>query len=192
MIGFSDDGRHFRVRESNDAAGIAGDRLHALWHPWPDVTVETWLVPAAPWHIRIHRITTPRPLKATEGGFAVARADLGADQRVEGPGKAAALTTTDRSIILDLSTDLQRTGRVLAALPNTNLIDARTLVPQLIGEIPVGTTLLIAAVMALPESAAAAAAQEAVPAAPDLGELERLFAAEGVDVSAILAPSGRP
>src|SRR6185312_4698430 len=60
MIGFSGDGRHFRVRESNDVAKIAGDCLYARWHPWPDVEVETWLVPSPPWHIRVHRITTPR------------------------------------------------------------------------------------------------------------------------------------
>ena len=57
-----------------DAMGftVAGDVLFAKWHPWKDVTVETWLLPASPWHIRVHRITSPRELHATEGGFAVA------------------------------------------------------------------------------------------------------------------------
>ncbi|RYE79881.1 MAG: DUF2264 domain-containing protein, partial [Hyphomicrobiales bacterium] len=62
MLALSDDNRHYRVREENAVAQIAGDVLYAKWHPWQDVTVETWLRPASPWHIRIHRITTPREL----------------------------------------------------------------------------------------------------------------------------------
>ena len=85
MLALSDDNRHYRVREENAEARIAGDVLFARWHPWKDVTVETWLKPASPWHIRIHRITTPRELHATEGGFAVARAGFpAADQRKRG------------------------------------------------------------------------------------------------------------
>src|SRR5690606_11584513 len=78
-LGLTDDQRHYRVREENETAQIAGDSLFACWRPWPDVTVETWLMPANPWHIRVHRITTPRPLHATEGGFAVGRADGNTD-----------------------------------------------------------------------------------------------------------------
>ena len=44
----------------------------------PDVTVETWLVPAGRWHIRLHEVTTPRRLEAVEGGFAIAKPDFGA------------------------------------------------------------------------------------------------------------------
>src|SRR5690606_28053847 len=121
MLALSDDNRHYRVREENEVAQIAGDVLYAKWHPWQDVTVETWLMPASPWHIRIHRITTPRELHATEGGFAVARADLNADELVEETGRALARTPTDVSAIVDIGGG-GRTGRTHKALPNTNLI----------------------------------------------------------------------
>lgn len=183
MIGLSDDGRHYRVRESNDAALIAGDKLYAKWKPWSDVTVETWLVPAAPWHIRVHRIRTPRALHATEGGFAVARADLNADTIEEGGGRALARSRCDVSVIVDLSQG-GREARVQEALPNTNLISGRTLVPQLTGGIAAGTTVLVSAVMALPAGSDADAARAAVPEAPNLAELEALFVREGQEVSA--------
>ncbi|MGO8279625.1 hypothetical protein ACC761_39840, partial [Rhizobium ruizarguesonis] len=32
------------------------------WRPWSDVTIETWLLPENPWHIRMNRIATPRNL----------------------------------------------------------------------------------------------------------------------------------
>ncbi|MDB5527522.1 MAG: hypothetical protein JWR51_625 [Devosia sp.] len=183
-LAFSDDGRHYRVREANEVAQIAENTLFARWKPWSDVTVETWLIPANLWHIRVHRITTPRVLHATEGGFAIARADLNADRTIEEAGRGAAISPTDVSAIVDLAG--QRDGRAHKAYPNTNLIVAKTLVPQLRGEIPVGTTVLMTAAMALPAGAEADAALTRPPHAPDLAALEALFAREGIDVSAIL------
>ena len=185
-LGLSDDGRHYRVRETNEVAQIAGDRLHAVWKPWSDVTVETWLLPANPWHIRVHRITTPRPLHGTEGGFAIGRADLNVDTLTEAAGQAVARSASDVSVIVDLKG--QRAGRVLKALPNTNLVVARTLVPQLRGEIAAGETVLVTAALALPAGADAETALASRPAAPDLDALVALFAEQGVDVSAILVP----
>jgi hypothetical protein len=180
MLALSDDNRHFRVREDNEEALIAGDKLYARWKPWSDVTVETWLIPAGDWHIRIHRIDTPRPLHATEGGFAIARADLNADRREEGDGTARAIGQTDISAIADLGT-VKRQGRVLAAPPNTNLITGKTLVPQLRGPIKAGRTVLATAAMALPAGAEPGPA----PAMPDLAALAEMFRREGVRVSAI-------
>ncbi|MNL87596.1 hypothetical protein D3C87_2168240 [compost metagenome] len=60
--------------------------------------------------------------------------------------------------------------------------------PQLRGDIPAGTTLLVTAAMALPAGAEAEAALGQVPHAPDMAALEAMFAREGVDVSAIMVP----
>ena len=185
MLGLSDDKRHYRVREANEVAQIAGTTLFSRWRPWPDVTVETWLVAASPWHVRVHRITTPRPLESSEGGFAVARADGNADVTVGESGRAEARTPTDVSVIVDLSS-ATRQGKALAALPNTNLIAAKTIVPQLRGTIEPGVTILITAAAALPAGAAAALVR--LPETPDIEALEALFAASGVEVSAIQAP----
>lgn len=185
-LAFSDDGRHYRVRETNEVAQIAGDTLNARWKPWSDVSVETWLLPANPWHIRVHRITTPRALHATEGGFAIGRADLNADRLREEAGRAVAHSATDLSVIVDLAGT--RDGRTQKAYPNTNLIVSKTLVPQLRGDIAAGTTVLVTAAMAMPAGSEAEAALNKPPAAPDLAALEALFAREGIDVSAILVP----
>jgi hypothetical protein len=185
-LALSDDRRHFRVREQNEVARLAGSLLYSEWFPWADVKVETWLLPASPWHIRVHRITTPRALHATEGGFAVGRADGNTDIVVEETGRAVARTPTDLSAIVDLMTADRRVGRTQKALPNTNLIVARTLVPQLRGRIATGVTVLASAAMALPAEHADAALA-AVPSLPDLAALEAL-AAHGVEVSAIQVP----
>lgn len=187
-LGLSDDGRHYRMRETNETARIAGNVLFARWRPWADVVVETWLVPANPWHLRLHRITTPRPLHATEGGFAVARADADADTLLAEEGRSVVRSATDLSAIVELSPAMRRRGRAHKALPNTHLIHARSLVPQLRGPLEAGTTVLVSAAMALPASAGADDALTSPPAAPSLEELEALVAASGVEVSAIQVP----
>lgn len=62
--------RHTRDVRSGDGW------TESIWNPWPDVEVDTLLISLGLWHVRIHRIKTPRPLQAVEGGFSVARYSL--------------------------------------------------------------------------------------------------------------------
>ena len=183
MLGLSDDGVHLRMRETLEAALIAEDKLYSRWKPWSDVIVETWLIPANPWHIRIHRIETPRPLHSAEGGFAIPRADFNRDQNETATGRAVWFGASDTSAIVDLTEGATRAGHAQLAIANTNLIHARTLVPQLRGTIAPGRTIFITAVCALPKSEGEAFLAN-VPAAPDLAELERLFQRFGRRVAA--------
>jgi len=187
-LAFSDDGLHYRVRETNEEAKIAGNILYSRWSAFKDVKVETWLVPSAPWHIRVHRITTPRPLQTAEGGFAIAKRDLDADTLSAAEGSAHAIGKVDFTGIVDLGSSIKRNGLVQKALPNTNLIVSKTLVPQLRGEIPAGETVLVTAVLALNDPAAVSGAWTMPPKAPDIAALQKLVSEKGVTVSAIEAP----
>ncbi len=174
MLGFSEDGKHLRTREGNEAALIAGDRLYARWLPYADVLVETWLVPAGRWHIRLHEVTTPRRLEVVEGGFAIAKPDSRAWEESVAGGRAEVRTAEDVSAIVAYD---GRTARVTSPFSNSNVMAARTLLPQLSATLEVGTTRLACAVLAHPLSA-----DEAIPpppACPDIGDLRRLFATEG-------------
>lgn len=188
-LAFSDDGLHYRVRETNEEALIAGHALRAVWRPWPDVRVETTLVPAGDWHIRVHRITTPRALQTVEGGFAIGRADGDSEPETASDGAATAASATDFSAMLDLGSSVARKGRALKAVPNTNLIQSKTTVPQLTGDIPVGETVLVSAVLVLADPQAGEVAWSHPPAAPDMVALDKLFAEEGVRVSALDLPA---
>ncbi len=174
MLGFSDDGRHLRMREGNEAALIAGDRLYARWRPYADVVVETWLVPAGPWHIRLHQVTTPRRLSVVEGGFAIAKPDFRAWQESVAGSRAEVRTAEDISLIVGYDA---RTAVVSSPPPNTNLMVARTLLPQLRGTLEAGTTQFACAVLARPRAFGDDIALP--PACPHVNELRRLFAAEG-------------
>jgi len=191
MLAFSEDGLHYRVRETNEKVLLAGESLRATWKPFPDVDVETTLVAAGDWHVRLHRIRSTGLLSVTEGGYAISRNDGDRDAVSEEAGRATADCGADISAIIDLGSSIIRHGVALKALPNTNLINAKTTVPQLRGEIPAGETLLACAVfagVAGPESEKALAT---VPALPDMGALDRLFAEQGVPVSS-MAATGEP
>jgi len=179
MLGLSDDGIHFRTRRTMEEALIARDCLYSRWRPWDDVVVETWLVPQNPWHVRLHRITTPRPLQSSEGGFAIPRANFNRDATEANQGRATIFGETDTSIIVDLSSGLQRQGLAHQAVANTNLIHGRTWVPQLRAEIPVGETLLATAAMAMPVGEQEQSARSRLPEVPSMQSLEELFLREG-------------
>ncbi|KAB0681357.1 DUF2264 domain-containing protein [Aureimonas leprariae] len=188
-LALSEDGLHYRVRETNETALIAGHALRAVWKPWPGVRVETTLLPAGRWHVRLHRIRSDRPLRSAEGGFAIARGDDGdGETTVEAVGRAAAITPGDLAAIVDLGSTVSRGGRAQKALPNTGLLAAKTTVPQLRGSIPAGETLLACAVLASGDGAAGRDALDRPPALPSLADLDALFRADGVAVGAVEAP----
>lgn len=184
MIAFSDDGRHARMRESENDARIGEGMLYSAWSPMPGVEVETWLLARPPWHLRVHRVISDKALDSVEGGFSIRRIDLPPVQaqpdpttrtddmsdRAETGRRAEVATDEDRSIIVDIGPDA-RTARVLMAPPNTNVIFPRSWVPQLQGQIEAGTTVFASAICARPGRLGAAGDP---PACPDMEELDKL------------------
>lgn len=170
MLAVSDDGRHFRIRDGETEARIGDGILYSCWSPAAGCDIETWLVARAPWHLRVHAITTERPLLVAEGGFAVRRSDAPPICDVDG-SRAVVEIDGDLSAIVSLGDTIVRAGRVQKADPNTNLMWARTWVPQLRGALPVGTSVLMSAVLATPDVVTARAALAVPPPAPGLAEL---------------------
>ncbi|EJN02214.1 DUF2264 domain-containing protein [Phyllobacterium sp. YR531] len=183
MIGFSDDGKHFRTRETNEKAMIADGTLYSRWRPYTDVTVHTWLYWDGPFHIRVHRIDTPRPLKTIEGGFAVGR-DYTNKEKITAEGLHASIeTATDLSAVIDLGSTVIRNARVHHAPPNTNLVATKTTLPQLVGDIPAGESILVAAFIAQTNPQTVKEALKSLPAKPNVSALQRLIVEQGVSVT---------
>ena len=189
MIGFSDDGLHFRIREGNEEVLLADDVLFARWRPFDDVEVATWLYWQDGYHVRVHRIATPRWLATTEGGFAIPRPEGVPDDLRVGPGKAVTQTPLDISALIDLSSSVTRTGKVHIAPPNTNLVAPKTLVPQLMGELPEGVSVLACAVIAGRRPQPSDDVLTRSLPRPDLASLERAVAERGRTVSLMQRPS---
>jgi hypothetical protein len=85
----------------------------------------------------------------------------------------------DLSVILELAPQVGRDGHAMSPNPNSNLIHAKTLLPQLRGHIGAGETVLITAAMALPNGPAAEEALASPPPSVAVSELEDLFRTQG-------------
>lgn len=174
MISFSADGLHFRIREACEDAQYAGNVLYSRWSPMDDVMVESWVYPEGPWHVRLHEITTAKPLEVAEGGFAIAKPDFKAWQEDCRDSLAQVATRSDVSVIKAYD---ERMPVVLSPLSNTNIINARTLVPQLRGTIQPGKTVLACAVLA--QTGGMDITLPPAPACPDVAALRERFQKEG-------------
>ncbi|WP_172294277.1 DUF2264 domain-containing protein [Pseudoruegeria sp. HB172150] len=185
MLAFSEDGRNALVRESETDARIGADYLYSEWSPMHGVTVESWIIARPPWHLRVHRVTTDRGMDTLEGGFTIRRTDVppirsipvkpparhaDASSQPLDNGRVEVATDEDLSLLIDLS-PTARTGRVLQAQPNTNVIFARSWAPQLLTRLEAGTSWLACAVCARPATLGDPGAS---PAAPTEDELQAM------------------
>ncbi|KAH0614309.1 uncharacterized protein H6S33_006195 [Morchella sextelata] len=173
MIAFSEDeGETWKTRRLAPEArieSIDGEPvLISKWFPWPDVEVETWLIPPVEkvsenWHLRVHKLKNPnRKIMSVEGAFAIYGQTSkdgrtlgtfdGAEGRFTKLGEAFAISSAGAVGILDMSPGDQRKGVVMNVDANANLMAARTVLPQLeaINLPKEGETWLVSAVFALP------------------------------------------
>ncbi|KAF5389587.1 hypothetical protein D9757_004082 [Collybiopsis confluens] len=157
-LAISGDGQEtWKCRRVTEEARLEGDMLRSMWFPFPDVEIETWLVPptlATPlWHLRVHRIRiqsgsgSRRVLSTAEGSWAIY--GQGQDERAldavrgqeedtgEGTfssGGVARVTSRAGVVgIKDLSPSVIRKGQALRMDANTNLIFPRAALPVLRG-----------------------------------------------------------
>lgn len=155
-IAYADVPDQYRVREAAEAAAVEEAWLYSRWRPWSDVEVETWLVAVdLPWMLRIHRLTTRRPIITKEGGFSADRTGSGhADREFLSPTEAPQIrldVVGGMVGIRDLPIGGREPERRAAAarpLPNTNLVSPRTIMPVLLGRHEPGRHLFATAVFA--------------------------------------------
>lgn len=185
MLGFSDNftennQQNFSVRAGNEIVKIADNLIYAKWIPNQDITVETWSLTESPWHIRIHRINSNKVYKTIEGGFALATSKNNIVK--ENTNASYTANALDFSGIYDLGSSISRTSRILNTLPNSNLINAITAVPQLLGSINIGETILITGVIALADPVLAQVAWQQPPKIPSIAMLEDIIKKDSCDV----------
>jgi hypothetical protein len=150
-LALSPDGEHYWMRERTVDYKMLEDCSYSTWQPIDDVSVETWLIPCLPWHIRLHRIISNIDLISAEGGFAVHRTGKPLST-IEENCSALVIYPTNWSGLKDILfyDGVNRTGKVIRAEPNTNLMFPRTLIPTLVGKHRKGEFWLSCAVIGVP------------------------------------------
>jgi hypothetical protein len=80
QLGLSDDGgEYWKTRRKSEFAGLVtrddGPVLVSVWKPFPDVSIQTILIPpqeSTPnWHLRVHKIEAGREVMTADGSFAI-------------------------------------------------------------------------------------------------------------------------
>lgn len=150
-LALSLDGDQYKIPASATETTMDGTTLVTRWDPWDDVSVQTWVAPALPWHVRVHRLETDRAVHSEEGGFALDRTheDGSAVVHDTEDGTALARYPNGASGIADGLGDRETT--IVHEEPNTNLVHPRTVVPTLRGTHDAGTHWFASAVRASPD-----------------------------------------
>ncbi|MCK8485793.1 DUF2264 domain-containing protein [Paenibacillus sp. MBLB2552] len=149
MLALSERGENlYRVRRRNLATSIQDNVLYALWKPWSDVEVRTWVVAGLPWHLRIHRIDTGRSLDAAEGGFALGmETELTEWMNAERTAAGAASPCGASGVQNLLGYE---TAELIRPNANTNILQPRTVLPTLHTSLKPGVHVLASAVFGDP------------------------------------------
>jgi hypothetical protein len=150
--------------ENHDGVPVLVSRMK----PWSDVDVLTYLVPPAEetpnWHLRVHRIRTGRDLQTAEGAFAVhgcresdGRILEDLNESISEGGKAdhtSAFAASRSGAVGIAELNLgKRAGSILLADANSNLVEARSVLPTIHADLKAGESKWFAtAVYALPSS----------------------------------------
>ncbi|MEK3739449.1 DUF2264 domain-containing protein [Paenibacillus sp. FSL H7-0941] len=160
MLALSESGDNlYRVRRRNMETTIVDNVLHSVWKPWTNVEVRTWIVAGLPWHIRIHRIETGRPLDAAEGGFALGQ-EAGVEQQI-GLTTAAVSTAWGTSGVKGLIG--YEKAELIWPNANTNLLHPRTVLPTLTTFLEPGIHWLASAVYGDPSGDSCGGILEQLP-----------------------------
>lgn len=148
MLALSECDDHYRVRRFCEEFQIEEQSIYSRWFPWRNVEVQTWIIPAGMWHVRIHRMNTQRQLDVAEGGFAIQQPrDFSMNEQetiVSKPESVLAQFPWGLSGIVNVGGFGQ--AEIIYPDANTNLLKSRTMIPTLTNRLEPGEHLLISAV----------------------------------------------
>ncbi|KRM32473.1 hypothetical protein FC83_GL000338 [Agrilactobacillus composti DSM 18527 = JCM 14202] len=119
------------------------DYIYANWQPWPDVTIKNFVIPAMPWHVRIHQIHTDRTLHLAEGSFAAPHEGIASEAVLPTTVENAVFYQTHVGItgLVGLSPELKVS--LTEPEPNTSLYFPKTKLPLQTGVLKPGDYTLM-------------------------------------------------
>lgn len=147
--------------------------LSGGWQVFPDLRVDTWLLPPTPshpaWHIRLHRVkvTSTRTFTSAEAGFAIKGTSSVSGRYLKELEKGhregcraddiEAFVLSDAGVVgvaaLNYQTGFQN-AKVVKVDPNSNVVESRTLLPTVMRDLKGNSTIwIVTAIFAIPCSA---------------------------------------
>ena len=160
----SEPGHAPRLRRIVESHEVTDDLVVSRWSPGRGVSVQTVIAGGTPWHVRLHRIVTDRPLDCVETGFAAGGPDALRDGLESGAGWARVVAPEGESAIHALEGPA-RDGTAQPLPPNASLSAPFAAVPTLTCRLEPGTHELACAVYASASGRPEAGQRPALPEA---------------------------
>lgn len=142
-IAVSEDDEFWRTRNGVSSFKVFDDRLFSRWQPWKNVTIDTYIIPLFPWHIRLHIVETERSIVLADGGFAISAIDECENQN--GDVFCAVLKQTELSGIVSLLA--WQKPEIVQPESSTNLMAKKTRIPTLLSKLLPRKHILASAVL---------------------------------------------
>lgn len=101
---------------------IYDNYTYSLWEPYPGVSIKSFIVPCYPWHIRLHKIITNRPLHLLAGSFSTPKVG-----QIKEETQESFVENAIGSIGIKLFTPGK--SEITQPEPNTNLLYSQTYLP---------------------------------------------------------------
>lgn len=60
---------HYRTVFGYQDYALHDDYVYGKWQPWEDCTIESFIIPCYPWHLRLHLLNSQRSLNLLAGSF---------------------------------------------------------------------------------------------------------------------------
>lgn len=146
----------YRMMYGPDSFHVTEQAVYVNYRIGSLAEISSIIIPAIPWHVRVHIIKASAPVTIADGGFAI-KAER-CFQAVSGPEsgkfKEDMVKTTPESIFADfpwgVSGIVSRTGGepvLIQAFPNTNLLYNLTVIPMIKKNLEPGTHMVISCVL---------------------------------------------
>lgn len=126
-----------------DDYAIHDNYVYSDWKPYDDVEIKNFVVPAMPWHVRVHKINTGRTLHLAEGSFSAPDSGASDEYEMKTDVQNAVFYHSRVGItgLVGLSKEL--TAELSTPEPNTNLYFNKTKIPLQTGVLEPGQYTLV-------------------------------------------------
>lgn len=131
---------HYQTVFGYEDYAIHENYVYGKWQPWSNCTIESFIIPCYPWHLRVHLIDSQRPLNLLAGSFSAPT-----------DGQTLIEDTNEIRYRSQIGTVGLKTFTPVAKLelsrpePNTNVLFNQSILPQASYCLPAGQHQLIVA-----------------------------------------------
>lgn len=129
----------FRVKRLCEEYDVCDEYIYTKWSPWSDVSVQSYVIAALPWSVRIHKITTLHALQIFDGGYCYNRSLP--TEIIESPFSLFAANTGSVTGVCDISGG--GSCEIVGTESNTNLLFSRGAVPSVKYDIEKGESTVV-------------------------------------------------